>query len=216
MKIRPVGVKLPRGRTDGRTDGETDMTKLISAFRNFPIEHKNYTNYRSSKSSTYKVRSKYLYYSYEPYFLCKLYVWQFSMVEMVHWRSFLFCHSNFRTPMKSYRVCGRHSSKTENRLCNAVKLVPTSKKTTSSRVYRKNSVTYCRRTKQNPQGHLKRKILSRQMAKYALKRKKLPAWRYATKSHIFSDITEILSPAKLRFDYTHDKDVGEVADAARR
>jgi hypothetical protein len=37
-----------------------------------------------------------------------------------------------------------------------------------------------------------------------------------TKSHIFSDITEILSPAKLRCDYTHDKDVREVAAAARR
>ena len=105
---------------------------------------------------------------------------------MVHWRSFLFCNSNFRTPMKAYRVCGLHSSKTENRLCNAVKLVPTSKKTTPSRVYRKNFITYCKRTKQNPQGHLKRKILSRQMAIYVFKRRKLPAWRYANqKSHFF-------------------------------
>jgi hypothetical protein len=36
------------------------------------------------------------------------------------------------------------------------------------------------------------------------------------KSHIFLDLTGILSPAKLRFDYTHDKDVGEVAAAAAR
>ena len=76
--------------------------------------------------------------------------------------------------MKEYRVCGRHSSKTENRLCNAVKLVPTSKKTTPPRVSRKSSIIYCRRTKQNQQRHLKRKILSRQVAKYAFKRRKPP------------------------------------------
>ena len=66
MKIGTVEAELPRGRKDGRTDRETDMTKLILAFRNFPIEHKYYTNYRSPKSHTYKIRSKYLYYSYQP------------------------------------------------------------------------------------------------------------------------------------------------------
>ena len=108
------------------------------------------------------------------------------MIEMVHWCSFIFCNSNFRTPMKAYRVCGSHSSQTENRLCNTVKLVPTSKKTTPSRMSRKRSIIYCRRTKQNPQRHLKRKIPSRQVAKYAFKRRKLPSVTICqSKRHIF-------------------------------
>jgi len=34
-------------RTDGRTDGRTDMTKLIVAFRNFAISHKNIRIFQS-------------------------------------------------------------------------------------------------------------------------------------------------------------------------
>jgi hypothetical protein len=55
------------------------------------------------------------------------------------------------------------------------------------------------------------------MAIYVFKRGKLPVWDYANQmSHIFSDFTEFLSPAMIRLDYTHDKDVGEVAAEARR